>query len=477
MGEPGARGRPPSGGIRKEPSTVAGQAAADRPVVVRKPGNAGGAKGTGHPGLVGGQLRVQEEPKAKPRPKPFAISKQVVWEAYCRVKANQGAAGVDGQSLQEFEKDVKDNLYKLWNRMSSGSYFPPPVRAVEIPKGVGGGIRVLGVPTVADRVAQTVAAMYLEPEVEPIFHEGSYGYRPGRSAKQALERCRERCWESDWVIDLDIKAFFDTIPHDLVMRAVGKHTQLKWLLLYIERWLKAPLQRADGALVARDCGSPQGSAISPLLANLFMHYAFDSWMVRQFPTIGFERYCDDVVVHCKSKRQAEYVRNAIGRRLKECQLELHPDKTRIVYCKDGRRRGSHEHTSFEFLSYEFRVRRVKSRDGRYFDGFNPSISPKAAKRLRREMRSWRLCRWTSQTLHQLAAWVNPRVQGWINYYGHIYGSALLPILRNLDGHLARWASRKYRRLSNSRDRAYRLLRRAHRQEPTLFVHWRLGIRP
>lgn len=478
MVEPGVRGRPPSGHIRKEPSTVAGQAAADRPVVVRKPGNAGGAKGTGHPGLAVGQpARGGEEATAKPRPKPFAISKQVVWEAYRRVKANQGAAGVDGQSLQAFEQDLRNNLYKLWNRMSSGSYFPPPVRAVEIPKKAGGGVRVLGVPTVADRIAQTVAAMYLEPKVEPLFHEDSYGYRPGRSAKQALERCRERCWQSDWVIDLDIKSFFDEIPHSLIMRAVHKHTQLKWVLLYIERWLQAPLQREDGTLVARACGTPQGSAISPLLANLFMHYAFDSWMVRQFPAIRFERYCDDVVVHCRSREQAEYVREAIGRRLKECQLELHPDKTRIVYCKDGRRRGSHEHTRFEFLGYEFRVRRVKSREGRYFDGFNPAISPAQAKRLRREMRLWRLCRWTTKTLRQLAGWVNPKVQGWVNYYGHIYRSALLPLLRNLNEHLARWARRKYKRLSNSRDRAYRLLRRVHRQEPTLFAHWRLGLRP
>lgn len=450
---------------------------ADCPVVARRPSNAGGAKGTGHPGLDGGQLLGQEEPTGKPRPKPFAISKQVVWEAYRRVKANDGAAGIDGQSRQEFEQGLKDNLYQLWNRMSSGSYFPPSVRAVEIPKQSGAGVRVLGVPTVTDRIAQTVAAMYLEPVVEPMFHEDSYGYRPGRSAKQALERCRERCWRSDWVIDLDIKAFFDTLPHALLMRAVRKHTELKWLVLYVERWLKAPLQRKDGELVARDRGSPQGSAISPLLANLFMHYAFDSWMAREFPGIRFERYCDDVVVHCVSKRQAELTWAAIDRRLKECGLELHPDKTRLVYCKDGRRRGCAEHTRFTFLSYEFRARRVKSRAGRYFDGFNPAISPEQAKRLRREMRLWRLCRWTSKTLDQVAAWVNPRVQGWINYYGHIYRSALLPILRGLDGHLARWARRKYKRLSNSRERAHRLLRRVHRQEPTLFAHWRLGVQP
>jgi RNA-directed DNA polymerase len=449
---------------------------ADGPVVAGRPGNAGGAKGTGHPALPAKQLPGQEDSKGKARPKPFAISKQVVWEAYRRVKANKGAAGVDEQSLQEFEQDLKGNLYKLWNRMSSGSYLPPPVRAVEIPK-KDGGTRVLGVPTVADRIAQTVAAMYLEPNVEPIFHEDSYGYRPGRSAKQALGRCRERCWKNDWVIDLDIRKFFDTIPHSLIVKAVRRHTQLEWLLLYVERWLKAPLRREDGELVARDRGSPQGSAISPLLANLFMHYCFDSWMVRKFPDVSFERYCDDVVIHCVSRRQAEYVKDAIGCRLAECELEMHPEKTRIVYCKDGRRPGSYEHTGFKFLGYEFRARRAWGREGRLFDGFNPAISLDEAKRIRSEMRSWRLCRWTTMTLQELAAWVNPRVQGWINYYGLFYKSLLIPLFRHLEGHLARWARRKYKRLANSRARAYNFLSRIFQQAPTLFAHWRLGIRP
>ncbi len=434
-------------------------------------------RGTGHPDLVDGQLPGQKEPESESRPKPFAISKQVVWEAYRRVKANKGAAGVDGESIAEFERDLKGNLYKLWNRMSSGSYFPPPVRAVEIPKKSGSGVRVLGVPTVADRIAQTAAAMYLEPNVEPMFHPDSYGYRPGRSAEQALGRCRERCWKNDWAIDLDIQKFFDTIPHSLILRAVRRHTQLKWLFLYVQRWLEAPLQREDGSLVARDQGSPQGSAISPLLANLFMHYCFDSWMGREFPSVGFERYCDDVVVHCVSKGQAEYVKEAIGRRLKECHLELHPEKTRIVYCKDSKRQGSHEHMSFVFLSYEFRARRARGREGRFFDGFNPAISPEQFQRIRSEMHDWRLCRQTTKTLAELAAWVNRRIQGWLNYYGQFYKSALRPLLRNLNEHLARWARRKYKRLHNSRAAAYGLLHRVAREEPRLFVHWRLGVLP
>jgi RNA-directed DNA polymerase len=411
------------------------------------------------------------------KPRQFAISEVVVEEAYRRVKANKGAAGVDGETIEEFERDLKGNLYKLWNRMSSGSYFPPPVRAVEIPKPGGKGVRVLGVPTIADRVAQTVAAMYLEPKVEPIFHPDSYGYRPGRSAKQAVGRCRERCWKTDWVIDLDIKAFFDTIPHSLIRKAVRHHTDLKWILLYVQRWLEAPMQREDGSLVARDRGSPQGSAISPLLANLFMHYAFDSWMQREFPGVGFERYCDDVVVHCVSKAQAEYVKSAIGRRLQECGLEMHPEKTRIVYCKDGKRRGPYEPKHFVFLGYEFRARSIRTKEGRRFEGFSPAISPEEGKRIRQEMRDWHLNRAMGQTMTELAQRVNPTVRGWINYYGAFYRSELSASLRSLNEHLARWAQRKYKRLRGRPGRTYRFLSRVAEREPDLFAHWTIGLRP
>ena len=412
------------------------------------------------------------------KPRPFAISEVVVEEAYRRVRANKGAAGVDGETIEEFERDLEGNLYKLWNRMSSGSYFPPPVRAVEIPKPGGKGVRVLGVPTIADRIAQTVVAMYLEPKVEPIFHPDSYGYRPGRSAGQAVGRCRERCWRADWVIDLDIKAFFDTIPHSLIMRAVQHHTDLKWILLYVQRWLDAPMQREDGSLVARDRGSPQGSAISPLLANLFMHYAFDSWMQREFPGIGFERYCDDVVVHCVSEAQAVQVKVAIGRRLKECGLEMHPEKTRIVYCKDDSRRGPHEPRSFVFLGYEFRARSMATKDGkRIFNGFGPAISPEEGSRIRREMREWRLHRATRRTLTELAGWINPRLRGWINYYGQFYKSELAASLRLLNEHLARWAQRKYKRLRGCPGRTWAFLHRVAGREPTLFAHWSIGLRP
>ncbi|MFE4337510.1 group II intron reverse transcriptase/maturase [Streptomyces sp. NPDC056831] len=406
--------------------------------------------------------------------KSFEISKHLVFEAYLRVKANKGAAGVDGESIEQFEADLKGNLYKLWNRMSSGCYFPPPVKMVEIDKPGGRGVRVLGVPTVADRITQTVVAMVLEPLVEPVFHPDSYGYRPRRSALDAIAACRERCWKTDWVIDMDIRGFFDNLDHDLVLKAVGHHTDQRWVLLYVERWLKAPLQRRDGSLQARDRGSPQGSAVSPVLSNLFMHYAFDTWMAREYPGVRFERYCDDVVVHCRNEVQAHQVRQAIGGRLAECGgLELHPDKTRIVYCKDRNRRGSAEHTSFTFLGYGFRVRRLRTKRGDYFFGFNPAISDEAAKQIRMQIRHWRLHLRSDTTLEELAREINPVVRGWINYFGRFHPSALLSILNRINDYLVRWLVRKYKRFKRKRARAREALNRHARRFPGLFAHWKL----
>ena len=325
--------------------------------------------------------------------KPFAIPKLMVWEAWRQVKANKGAPGVDGQDLDAFEADLEDNLYKIWNRMSSGTWFPPPVRAVEIPKPHGGGVRMLGVPTIADRVAQTVVAMQLEPVVEPRFHPDSYGYRPGRSAHDALVACRRRCWKYDWVIDLDVQKFFDEVPWDLIVNAVEAVTDVSWVLLYVKRWLAAPVQHPDGSLEQRNRGTPQGSAVSPVLANLFMHYAFDLWMVREFPGCPWERYADDGVVHCKSRAQAELVLGRITARVNEVGLRLHPDKTRIVYCKDGQRRAEHEHVSFTFLGYAFRARGARSK-GRNFTGFLPAISPEALKATNARLRELRIHRRT-----------------------------------------------------------------------------------
>jgi group II intron reverse transcriptase/maturase len=406
--------------------------------------------------------------------KPFVIPKSMVWEAWRRVKANKGAPGVDGQDLEQFEADLADNLYKIWNRMSSGTWFPPPVLAVEIPKPHGDGVRVLGVPTIADRVAQTVVAMYLEERADHRFHPDSYGYRPNKSAHQALAACRQRGWKYDWVIDLDVQKFFDTVPWDLVVKAVKAVTDCRWVLLYVKRWLAAPLEHPDGVLEKRIKGTPQGSAVSPILTNLFMHYALDSWMARSFPGCPFERYADDVIVHCKTRREAEYVLGRIVARMQEVGLKLNPEKTRIVYCKDDRRRGEHEHTSFTFLGYTFRARGARgTKSGRAFTGFMPAISPEALKAKGVELRRMRIHRRTDLSLDGLARWLNPIVSGWINYYGRFYRTALDPLLKRVNVYLRRWAGRKYKRLRTHK-RFGRWWTGLLSRQPGLFTHWRLA---
>ena len=409
--------------------------------------------------------------KLKISGKPFDISKREVWEAYEKVKANKGASGVDGCSIDDFEKDLKNNLYKIWNRMSSGSYFPPPVLAVEIPKPHGGGTRVLGVPTVADRIAQTVAARRLEEKVKPIFHPDSYGYRPARSALDAVGRCRERCWRHDWVIDLDIQKFFDSVPWHLIVRAVEAHTDVPWVVLYVKRWLAAPVRLPDGTLAERDRGTPQGSAISPVLANLFMHYAFDAWMARGFPTVPFERYADDAVVHCKSERQARHLRQAIADRMAEVGLRLHPDKTKIVYCKDGNRPGSYEHTAFTFLGFTFRQRRARNRHGKSFSNFLPAISKDALNKISAAVRSWRLHLRTGHTFKDLARRINPIVAGWMQYYGAFYRSALSSLLQRINAYLMRWIRKKYKRLRGKK-KARECWQGITGRYPLMFAHWK-----
>jgi group II intron reverse transcriptase/maturase len=407
------------------------------------------------------------------RAKPFCIPKRAVWEAYKRVRANHGAAGVDGQTIAEFEEDLKDNLYKLWNRMSSGSYIAPPVRRVEIPKVNGGGVRLLGIPSVADRVAQTVVKEYLEPVLDACFHVDSYGYRPQKSAKEALAMARARCWRYDWVLELDIRAFFDNLSHELLLRALRRHTDCKWVLLYVERWLKAPVQLADGSLEPRDKGTPQGGVVSPLLSNLFLHYVFDQWMHKHYPDIPFERYADDGICHCKTLAQAQQLRAALARRFAECHLELHAQKTRVVYCKDDDRRGTYPEHSFDFLGYTFRPRRSKNRWGKFFISFTPAVSNQAAKAMRATLRSWALHDRSDKSLEDLARMFNPVVQGWINYYASFYKSALYPTLRHLDLVLARWAVRKYKKLRGHLRRARHWLARVARTRPKLFAHWKL----
>lgn len=369
--------------------------------------------------------------------KPYEISKHIVLEAFRRVRKNKGKAGIDDESLEEFETNLKNNLYKIWNRMSSGSYFPPAVKAVEIPKKQG-GVRVLGVPTVADRVAQMVVKIYFEPSVEPCFHRDSYGYRPGRSAIDAVAVTRKRCWRNNWVMEFDIKGLFDNIDHELLMKAVRKHTDIPWVILYVERWLKAPFQRVDGTEEQRTKGTPQGGVISPVLANLFLHYAFDVWMDRTHPDKPFARYADDGVVHCKSLRDAKSVYESLKYRLEECRLEIHPEKSRIVYCKDDDRRGRYEHTSFDFLGYTFRPRRSKNRYGKYFINFTPAVSNKAKKAMRQTIRGWRMHLKNEKSLEDLSRMFNPVIRGWMQYYGHFYKSELYSVLKHMNKALIRW---------------------------------------
>ena len=405
--------------------------------------------------------------------KPHCIAKRVVWEAYQLVKAKRGAAGVDDETIAMFEQNLSGNLYKLWNRMSSASYFPPPVKQVEIPKAKG-GTRKLGIPTVSDRIAQTVVKLMIEPILDPVFHEDSYGYRPSKSAKQAIAVTRQRCWKYDWVVEFDIKAAFDQIDHALLMKAVRSHIKEDWHLLYIERWLTAPFETADGVSLPRTQGTPQGGVVSPILMNLFMHYTFDSWMVRTWPHSPFARYADDAVIHCRTQAQAEEVMRSIASRLEACGLTMHPEKSKIVYCKDSNRTGIYPNVQFTFLGFTFRPREaLNNQHNRRFTSFLPAVSNEALKRMRQEVREWRIHRRTSVALEELAQQCNLTIQGWWNYYGAFYQRAMRGLFRYIDSKLLRWARRKYKTLTRRTRRSVLWLRKMKEVVPRLFTHWRL----
>jgi len=408
--------------------------------------------------------------------KPFEISKQQVWQAYLEVKSKGGAAGVDDQSIEAFEQNLKDNLYRLWNRLSSGTYFPPAVKAVPIPK-KSGGTRILGVPTVSDRIAQTVVKMALEPILEPVFDENSFGYRPGRSALDAVAVTRKRCWQYDWVVEFDVRGLFDNIRHDLLTKALHHHCDCRWIQLYVERWLNAPVRQPDGSLVARDKGTPQGSVVSPILSNLFMHYAFDAWVRREMAGVPFCRYADDGLLHCRSRCQAEYVMKRISERFRQCGLEIHPDKSHVVYCRDAHRTEDYSRVSFDFLGYTFRPRRCVAPDGRVHPNFLPAISRDSKKEINRRIRSWHIQLKNAKTLVDLSRIFDPILRGWYAYYGRFYPSELRQLWWNFNRCLVRWASRKFKRLSRRKIRASRFLDRVARTRPDLFIHWRLGAFP
>ena len=402
--------------------------------------------------------------------KPFEIPKRLVWEAYQRVKANGGSAGVDRESIERFERRLGDNLYVLWNRMCSGSYFPPPVKGVPIPKKTG-GVRMLGVPTVADRVAQTVVKLVLEPILEPQFHRNSYGYRPRRSALDAVALVRRRCWEYDWVIEFDIKGLFDNIDHALLMRAVRRHCESPWVLLYIERWLTAPMEMEDGERVERTCGTPQGGVVSPLLANLFLHYAFDRWVTKNLRSVRFCRYADDGVIHCKSQAQAEYALRRIAERFRQCGLALHPEKTRIIYCRDINRSGDYPTVQFTFLGYTFRPRKAVDKYGRVYVNFAPAVSRDALRNMQQTIRGWHIQLKCDKQIDALSRMFDPVLRGWMNYYGRFHGSAMDAVWKHVDAYLVRWLMRKYKALARHKRRAWQALGQLIASTPRAFVHW------
>lgn len=404
--------------------------------------------------------------------KSFDISKREVWEAWKAVRSNQGGPGIDGQTIEAFEQNIADNLYKLWNRMASGSYMPRGVKRVDIPK-PDGSTRPLGIPSLSDRVAQTVVKRRLEPELERVFSDSSYGFRPNRSAKQAVMAARKHCWRYAWVVDIDIKSFFDEIDHDLLMKAVRHHAADPWIVLYIGRWLKAPVVLKDGSTEQRSRGTPQGGVASPLLANLFLHYAFDHWMAMRHPSIVFERYADDIICHCHTEWAARKFLSDLATRFEQCGLTLHPSKTKIVYCKDDKRRGTSEHISFDFLGFTFRPRRAYApKSGNHFVGFNPGISNKALKRMGLVVRRWNLHLKSSKTLADLGRMFNPILRGWINYFGWVNKGALRELFKRLDLRLARWVMKKYKKHRGHKRRARLWVRQYLIHNPDVFAHWR-----
>lgn len=402
--------------------------------------------------------------------KSFEISQLEVHKAYLMVKRNKGAAGVDEESIEMFEQELHKNLYKIWNRMSSGTYFPPAVKRVLIPK-KDGGKRPLGIPTVADRIAQTVVKEKLEETLDREFHPDSYGYRPGKSALEAVEATRQRCWKTDWVLDVDIQGFFDNIDHNLLMKAVEHVTEHKWIILYIKRWLKAPVEE-NGEIKDRDKGTPQGGVVSPLLANLFLHYVFDKWMEREFPTIKFARYADDIVIHGVSEKQTRYIWERIRQRFEECGLTLHPEKTKIVYCKDGERKEKRKNTSFDFLGFTFQIRTCKNREGKLFNGVNPGISKTSQKAIYQKIRNWEILRRIDLPIQEIARKINPAIRGWINYYGR-YMSYMGKVLLHIDKQLYKWVYRKYKSSRKRRRKAMEYLKRLTKQQINLFAHWKI----
>jgi group II intron reverse transcriptase/maturase len=413
--------------------------------------------------------------------KSYPITKEQVWEAFKLVRSSKGSMGVDGISIETIGQQPQKYLYPLWNRMASGSYFPPPVKRVEIPKG-NGKKRALGIPTVKDRVAQMVIAKELEGIVEPHFSGNSFGYRPNKSAHQAIEQARKNCWNYAWVIDLDIQGFFDSIDHGLMIRALRYFTNDKHIITYCKRWLKAPIQQKDGTLIPNEeTGTPQGGVISPVLANIFLHVVFDKWIERKFADCPFERYADDIIIHVKNEVYAKQVLKAVKERFEQCKLTLHPDKTKLVYCnrKGRKKRTKADHQQFDFLGFTFRPRQVQTKTGELVFGFSPSISRKSIKRIVRECLKLGFHRWIHMDFHQLAKALSSKIRGWINYYGKFHISALKEVFRHLNERLVKWIFNKYKRFKRLKTRFFAKLwlRKISNDYEYLFPHWKYGFKP
>lgn len=407
--------------------------------------------------------------------KGIPITRSMVWRAYKKVRSNKGSAGVDGESLRSFEKHQEDNLYKLWNRLTSGSYFPKAVKEVSIPK-KDGRKRKLGIPTVEDRIAQQVIKDYLEVRFEKEFHDNSYGYRPLRSAHQALAQVRKNVWKRDWVIDMDIKGFFDEVSHELLMKALEKHVEERWVKMYIRRWLEAPIEtEAKETIYRTGKGTPQGGVISPLLANLFLHYVFDKWMSIEYPNLMFVRYADDIIVHCSTKGEAETVLKSIKERMAKCRLQLHEQKTKIVFCKKYKKRSTHKTVKFDFLGYSFQPRATAMKTGQMFLGYDCAISQSSKSRILAEIRSTQFQRWTNRSIEEIAAFFNSKFTGWINYFGKFRKHELYPLIRDFDRRLIDWARRRYKRFKRSFTKACKWYYRFKYKNSGLFAHWRMGF--
>ena len=412
---------------------------------------------------------------AKEMTKSLPISKRMVYNSYLKVIAKDGSAGIDKQSIELFNANLTDNLYKIWNRMTSGSYFPPPVRTVFIPKKQGGK-RPLGIPTVGDRIAQGVVKDNLEPIVETIFHSSSFGYRPGKSAHDAIKQCQGNCIKHAWVIDVDIKGFFDNISHDIMLQLLGQHTQEKWVLLYVQRWLEAGVEQEDGSIAARAKGTPQGGVISPLLANIYLHHGFDKWMDEVNGQNPFERYADDIVIHCSSKEEAEQLLEKLKARMQQYKLELHPEKTKIVYCKNYQRNDKHDNNSFTFLSYSFQPRTIKDKFGRTnrIVVFSPAISQMARTNIRRVLRKVLKPLISHVKLEVFAERLNPKIRGWVNYYAKFNRTIGLDVFYYLNELIRQWIKNTYK--IKGKAWLYDKYRTVQLANPDLFYHWSLGIK-